>query len=302
MNKLIVSSEYENSRLDVYVSSVTDLSRSKVAKMIKEEYILLDEEPAKANSKVFEGDEVIVMVMPVELQPLEPVQMDLDIIYEDNDVIVINKPKGLVVHPGAGTSEPTLVSGLLYHTNQLSQSEDPVRPGIVHRLDKDTSGLLVVAKNDQAHQHLAGQLAKRTMKRTYVTLVHGRFEHLKAKIDAPIGRDEKNRQKMTVTEKNSKHAITHVTLLETFKEMSYLKCQLETGRTHQIRVHLQFIGYPVVGDPVYSYKKTDETSGQLLHAYEIEFVHPTTQQTMSFTCDVPPVFEAKLKECRETNG
>lgn len=298
MNNHIVESSHEGLRLDAYASEISGISRSKIVTMIKEDKVLVNGESAKASYKLVLNDEVFIDEYQEKPINLEPVEMDLDIIYEDDDVIVINKPRGLVVHPGAGTNEPTLVNGLLYHTSKLSLSDDPVRPGIVHRLDKDTSGLLVVAKNDHAHQALAAQLQDRTMGREYVALVHGVFTHMKAKVDAPIGRDANQRQKMCVTSKNSKQAVTHLTLLESFKEYTLLQCKLDTGRTHQIRVHLQYIGFPIVGDPLYSFKNTPDFGGQLLHAKKIVFKHPTTHQLMTFQCDVPAIFEEFLQELR----
>lgn len=297
MNKWKVLEENKGVRLDVFAAEMSGLSRSKIATMIKEEKVLLNGEVTKANVRLADGDIVFVDEYVEKPLDLTPVKMDLNIVYEDDDVIVINKPRGLVVHPGAGTKEPTLVNGLLFHTNSLSQS-NPIRPGIVHRLDKDTSGLLVVAKNNHAHQELALQLEKRTMKREYIAVVHGHFPHQKAKIDAPIGRDEKFRQKMAVTASNSKNAVTHVSLVEAFDKYSILKCQLETGRTHQIRVHLEYIGFPMVGDPLYSFKNTPDVGGQLLHAKRIVFKHPTTQMTMDFNCPVPQEFKNFVEELR----
>lgn len=298
MRKWVIEIEDEGSRIDSWAASKTELSRTKIAQMIKEGKVHLNGQPTKANARLEVDDEVAIeKYVPTPID-LEPVKMDLDIIFEDDAVLVVNKPKGIVVHPGAGTKEPTLVHGLLYHTSTLSLSEDPVRPGIVHRLDKDTSGLLVVAKNDQAHEFLANQLADRSMNRTYQAIVHGVFPYLKAKVDAPLGRDSKNRQKMTVTENNSKSAITHLALKETFEDYSLLECKLETGRTHQIRAHLEYINYPIVGDTLYSFKNTPDYGGQLLHAYQLQFIHPTRKELMSFTCEPPQVFNDFLSEVR----
>lgn len=297
MHKYIVEMEDEGTRVDTWLASQSQLSRSKIVQMIKSQKVLVNGEVTKASMLLSVDDEVMMEEYEVKPLDLTPVNMELDIVYEDDDVIVVNKPRGLVVHPGAGTVDPTLVHGLLYHTNQLS-SEDPIRPGIVHRIDKDTSGLLVVAKNDDAHQFLAAQLADKTMSRRYLALVHGKFEHLKAKVDAPIGRDAQFRQKMAVTDKNSKHAVTHLTLRESFDQFTLLECALETGRTHQIRVHMQYIGFPIVGDPLYSFKNTPNTQGQLLHAYQLQFVHPKTKEKMQFECPVNEVFEQFLNDLR----
>ncbi|NLW28462.1 MAG: RluA family pseudouridine synthase [Erysipelothrix sp.] len=283
-------------RLDVFCTSVSEHSRTKIAQMIKEGLILVNDAISKPSYKL-EVDDVVSIdkFLPKPLQ-LEPVEMDLDILYEDDDVLVINKPKGLVVHPGAGTKEATLVSGLLAHTKQLSN--DDIRPGIVHRLDKDTSGLLVVAKNDVAHAFLADQLKDKTMHREYLAIVTGNFPHIKAKVDAPIGRDQRNRQQMAVTEKNSKPAITYLNRLETIGHCTLLSCQLETGRTHQIRVHCQYIGYPVLGDPLYGLKKQSDPYGQYLHAYKLSFEHPKTKELMTFECEPPQIFKDKIESLK----
>ena len=229
----------------------------------------------------------------------QPQEMELDVVYEDHDVIVINKPKGMVVHPGPGNPDHTLVNGLLWHCQDLSGINGVLRPGIVHRIDKDTSGLIVACKNDNAHQSLAQQLAEKTAGRQYYALVHGVMPHEYGTIDAPIGRDEKDRQKMAVTEKNSRPAITHFKVVERFDRYTLLSCRLETGRTHQIRVHMQYIGFPIVGDPKYSLRKTLDTQGQMLHAYQLSFVHPSTGERMTFEAPLPPAFEALLAQLRQ---
>ena len=223
----------------------------------------------------------------------------LDILYEDDDLLVVNKPKGMVVHPAPGHYSGTLVNALLYHCKDLSGINGVMRPGIVHRIDKDTSGLLVVAKNDVAHESLSQQLQDKTCHREYVAIVHNPFTHEHGTIHAPIGRDEKDRQKMAVTANNSKDAITHFTVLENFKKFAYIKCQLETGRTHQIRVHMQYIEHPIAGDPKYGPRKTIQANGQLLHACALEFVHPTTKEKMRFEIGLEPTFKRVLNELRE---
>ena len=221
--------------------------------------------------------------------------MDLDIVYEDQDLIVINKPKGLVVHPAVGNYENTLVHGLLYHCKDLSGINGEMRPGIVHRIDKDTSGLLVCAKNNNAHISLSSQLQDKTCFRKYYAICHGVFEHDEGTIDAPIGRDEKDRQKMSVTLKNSKEAITHFKVLKRFDDSTLVECELKTGRTHQIRVHMKFINHPVVNDAKYSNKKLIDESGQYLHAYYLSFIHPSTKKRMEFVTDMPSYMKDYIK-------
>ncbi|HHX07418.1 MAG TPA: RluA family pseudouridine synthase [Erysipelothrix sp.] len=294
----VVELEDQEQRIDRYLAELLDISRSKIAQYIKEEHILVNQLPIKA-SYLIEVDDEIEIEIPREKQiALEPVKMDLDIIYEDEDLMIINKPKGLVVHPGAGTVEPTLVHGLLAHTRELSMADDPIRPGIVHRLDKDTSGLLVVAKNQHAHQFLAKQLAEHLVVRKYLAIVYGEVTFTKAKVDAPIGRDPNFRQKMAVTEKNSKHAITHLTALQHSTKYSLLECALETGRTHQIRVHCAYINHPLVGDKVYGPKKGLAYDGQLLHAYQLQLTHPTTGQWLTFEAQPPLSFDQFLQEVK----
>lgn len=239
---------------------------------------------------------VEVDLPPVKTLEILPEEMDLDIVYEDDDVIVVNKPKGMVVHPAPGHPDHTLVNGLLAHCKTLSGINGVARLGIVHRIDKDTSGLIVAAKNDKAHQALAEQLADKTCSRTYRAIVHHPFSHIIGTINAPIGRDEKDRQKMGVTAKNSKPAVTHFAVLENFKDYAYLECRLETGRTHQIRVHMAYIGHPIAGDPKYGPRKTIEAGGQLLHAIALEFNHPTTGERMHFEAPLDPKFQEVLDE------
>ena len=226
--------------------------------------------------------------------------MDLDIYYEDSDVIVVNKPKGMVVHPAAGHVTGTLVNGLMAHCKDLSGINGVLRPGIVHRIDKDTSGLLMVAKNDKAHEHLVNQLVEKTVTRKYKALVHGNIGHDYGTIDAPIGRDSKDRQSMTVVE-NGKHAVTHFHVLERFNEYTFVECRLETGRTHQIRVHMKYIGFPLVGDPKYGPRKTLEINGQALHAAILGFIHPTTEEYLEFEAPLPADYEQLLVKIRNNH-
>ena len=216
--------------------------------------------------------------------------MDIDVIYEDEYLMVINKPSGIVVHPGAGNKSNTLVNGLKYYTDNLSDGEDETRPGIVHRIDKDTSGLLLIAKTNKCEELLSEMFKKHSINREYIALVHGIIENDKVKIDAPIGRDTTNRKQMTVTSKNSKEAITHLTVLKRYKKYTLVKLKLETGRTHQIRVHMKYINHPIYNDPVYSNDKASEF-GQFLHSYSMEFIHPITNEELKFTCDVPKYFQ-----------
>ena len=283
--KYIVDDSFNNERLDVYLSAVSEISRSKIQSLIKDAKVRVNGKSSKANYKVQVNDIIDFTYEQAKPWDLIPVKMALDIIYEDDDLIVVNKPKGLVVHPGSGNFENTLVHGLLYHC-QLSGGDDALRPGIVHRIDKDTSGLLVCAKNDAAHAYLSAQLADKTCYRKYYAIVSGIIEHDEGEIDAPIGRDSKDRQKMAVTSLNSKKAITDFKVLKRFDDSCLLDVELKTGRTHQIRVHMQYIKHPVVNDPKYGYKLLDG-SGQYLHAYFLSFIHPKTLKRMEFKTDMP---------------
>ena len=295
-----VTKENEMVRLDKFLSDAEEaLSRSRIQSLIEEEKILVNEKKTKANYKVKCGDVIDFLEVEDESLEVEPENIPLDIVYEDSDVIVVNKPKGMVVHPAVGALKHTLVNALLYHCTDLSGINGVLRPGIVHRIDKDTTGLLIVAKNDKAHRSLGEQLQSKTVSRKYYALVHGVIEHEFGTIDAPIGRDPKDRQKMCVTASNSKDARTHFKVIERFKNYTLVECKLETGRTHQIRVHMQYIKHPVAGDEKYAYRKTLKVGGQLLHAHEIEFIHPTTQEKIVLNAPLPQVFEDVLKELRE---
>lgn len=277
-------------RIDSYLAEYLDESRSKIAKMLKENYILVNNSSVKASYLLREND--VVTVKEYEDAPMkaEAEDMDLDIVYEDDDVIVVNKANGIVVHPAVGNESGTLVNGLLHHASELSSVNGEFRPGIVHRIDADTTGLLMVAKNDKAHAILAEQLSKKEITRIYYALVWGRIEHDTGTIDAPIGRDSKDRKKMTVTAINSKPAITHFKVLERYKNATLIECKLETGRTHQIRVHMNYINHPIVNDPVYGRRKIINDTGQCLHAKTLGFIHPTTGEYMEFDSELPKCF------------
>ena len=295
--EFIVSEAQNGLRFDkLCVEILPDLSRTRIQDLIANGFITINDLEVKANTKVRTNDIISAEWPEDEELKVEAEEMDLDVLYEDKDLIVVNKPKGMVVHPGAGNPNHTLVNGLLAHCKDLSGINGVLRPGIVHRIDKDTSGCLVVAKNDLAHQNLSEQLAKRTLKRTYIALVHGIIQHNVGTIEAPIGRDKSDRQKMTVTSMNARPALTHFKVLKRYEAYTLVECQLDTGRTHQIRVHFQYINYPFVGDPKYSIKKTLETQGQCLHAQRIEFIHPRTQEVMQFEAEMPEVFKQVLEE------
>lgn len=292
----------ENERIDkVLATANEEWSRSQVQQWIKEGLVRANGKVIKGNYKCKLDDFVEVDIPEPESLDVLPEEMDLDIYYEDSDVLVVNKPKGMVVHPAPGHLSGTLVNGLMAHCKDLSGINGVLRPGIVHRIDKDTSGLLMVAKNDMAHESLVDQLVNKTVLRKYRALVHGIIPHDNGTIDAPIGRDKNDRQSMTVTDENSKHAVTHFRVLERFKDFTFVECQLETGRTHQIRVHMKYIGYPLVGDPKYGPKKTLDLGGQALHAGILGFLHPRTKEFLQFEAPLPTYFEELLIKLRKEN-
>lgn len=298
MQKIIID-ENINKRLDQYLSEITDFSRSSLQKMIKEGNVLVNEKKVKNSTSLKIGDIVVINEPEVDTLSAAPEKMDLDIIYEDDDIIVVNKGNGVVVHPAVGNNHGTLVNGLMYHSKNLSDINGEFRPGIVHRIDAYTTGLLVVAKNNKSHEFLAHQLEEKTTHRKYIALVWGVINNDTGTIDAPIGRDEQDRKKMAVTANNSKHAITHFKVLERYKDASLIEVKLETGRTHQIRVHMNYIGHPVVNDPVYGNKKIIDESGQCLHAKELGFVHPKTLEYVEFNSDLPDCFMDILNKFKE---
>ena len=278
-------------RLDKYLMEKLGVSRSKVQKLIECNNILVNGNASKAGYSVKIDDNIEILSMDDEKYDIVPEDIPLDIVYEDDYLLVVNKPSGMVVHPGNGNYNHTLVNALMYHCNKLSSVNGDIRPGIVHRIDADTSGLLLVAKDDMAHNNLAKQIAEKSVVRKYVCLVHGVIMEDTATIDAPIGRDKNNRKKMCVTGDNSKDAITNIRVLERYSDATLIECSLETGRTHQIRVHMEYIKHPVVNDPVYGFNKLDDKDfGQMLHAKEIGFVHPVTQEFMDFRMEPPAKF------------
>ena len=277
-------------RIDIYLKENTEYTRSKLENYFRENKILVNEKPVKKSYLLKRGDCITLPLIVAELPSLEAVDLHLDIVYEDEDVLVVNKPKKMVVHPAPGNYTNTLVNGLLYHSKNLSQVGGEFRPGIVHRIDADTTGLLMVAKNDSAHLSLAKQLEEKTTKRKYIALVWGNIKEDTAMIDAPIGRDKYDRKKMAVTKEHAKRAVTHIKVLKRFKSATLIEAVLETGRTHQIRVHMNYIGHPVVNDPVYGRRKMIDDTGQCLHAKELGFIHPKTGEPMLFTSKLPTCF------------
>lgn len=289
----------ETGRIDKVLTTVfPEFSRSQIQSWLKEERVTVNGEVTRANYKVKTDDEI--EINRPEPQVIEAVAQDipLDIVFEDDDILVINKPQGMVVHPSAGHPDGTLVNALMFHSDRLSTINDVIRPGIVHRIDKDTSGLLMVAKNDVAHEYLAEQLKSHKALRKYVALVHGEIPHEKGTITAPIGRSKDNRQKQAVT-KDGKPAVTHFEVLERFEDFTLVECQLETGRTHQIRVHMNYIGFPIAGDPLYGPRKTLAGPGQFLHAKTLGFEHPQSKELMTFSSELPEIFEKTLAELRQ---
>lgn len=297
MNKLIYDGK-EIIRLDVYLTEkVAGLSRSKAQKMIDSGLVFHNGKIAKANNRVKTGDEITYTEMEVKPTDLKAENLHIEVVYEDKNVAVIYKPKGMVVHPGAGNTDNTLVNGLMYEIKDLSGINGELRPGIVHRIDKDTTGLLLVAKNDMAHKKLASDLASKKVKRVYYALVEGVISEDDGIINAPIGRDPHNRLKMAVIE-GGKEAITTFHVLERFKDKTYIECVLKTGRTHQIRVHLSYIHHPVYGDPVYARKTPGTKNGQYLHAGILGFNDPVNGEYREFHYPLPDYFEDELEELR----
>ncbi|MRN55636.1 RluA family pseudouridine synthase [Paenibacillus monticola] len=295
-----VTGANDRERIDKYITESWEenISRSQVQLWISAGHVTVNGAPVKANYKLFEGDVVAIIIPEPEVTDLIPENIPLDVVYEDSDVIVVNKPRGMVVHPAVGHPSGTLVNALMYHCKDLSGINGEIRPGIVHRIDKDTSGLIMAAKNDASHVSLSGQLKEHTVTRRYIALVQGNLSHDQGTVDAPIGRDAHDRKLYTVTQKNSKKSVTHFTVLERFGDCTLVELQLETGRTHQIRVHMKFIGHSLLGDPIYGRSKNPSIVGQALHAAVLGFVHPATGEYLEFSTPIPADMEEVLFNLR----
>ena len=297
--EIVIEENGIGDRIDKFLSlSINSLSRTNIQNLIKNGNVLVNGKEVKPSYKLEEDDHIEVYDMESEDCDITPENIDIDIIYEDEDIVVINKQKGLVVHPSIGHYKDTLVNALLYHIKDLSSINGVIRPGIVHRIDKDTTGLLVVAKNDFAHVKLQEQLKDKTMYRKYYALVYGKVDSNEGVIDAPIGRDVKDRQKMAVV-KTGKEAITHFRVIESFKNYTFIECRLETGRTHQIRVHMNYIGNPILSDPMYGTRKLYDDNGQYLHAFELSFIHPRSEKRVTFNAPLPEYFSKLLNELKD---
>ena len=289
-------------RIDKFLSESNDAwSRSQLQDWIKEDLVKVNDKVIKSNYKVKLNDHIIVTEKEVVEADIQPEDLDLDIYYEDDDVAIVYKPKGMVVHPSPGHYTGTLVNGLMYQIKNLSGINGEIRPGIVHRIDKDTSGLLMVAKNVIAHRGLVEQLMAKSVKRKYTALVHGNIPHDYGTVDAPIGRNKNDRQAMAVVD-DGKEAVTHFNVIEHFKDYTLIECELETGRTHQIRVHMKYIGYPLVGDPKYGPKRTLDIGGQALHAGVIGFEHPVTHEYIERSTELPNDFKDLLEDIRRRDA
>lgn len=296
---LIVDERDEGLRIDKYLSQIfEDKSRSFIQGLIEKENVKVNNKIPKSNYKLKRNDEIEIIMPEPEILSVEPEDIPIDIIYEDEDVIVVNKPQGMVVHPAPGNYRGTLVNALLYHCKDLSSINGIIRPGIVHRIDKDTSGVLVIAKNDESHNKLSEQLKDHSMKREYYALIEGRLKNDSGTIDKPLGRCKKDRLKIGIVE-DGKRAVTHYEVLERYNGYTLIKCVLETGRTHQIRVHMASIGFPLVGDPLYGFKRQKfKLEGQVLHAKTLGFIHPRTQQYMEFSSELPQYFNDLIIKLR----
>lgn len=301
---VIVVSEKSGIRIDKYISNqLKDISRSYIQKLIDDGQVQVNGKRIKSNYKVNSNDTIRVHIPEPEKLEITAEEIKLDIVYEDEDLLVVNKPQGMVVHPAPGNYSGTLVNALINHCgDNLSAINGVIRPGIIHRIDKDTSGLLLVAKNNHSHTHLAQQIKDHSLNRKYIAIVYGNIRNGSGIIDMPIGRHPVDRKKMTVTEKNSRNAVTHFKVLERFGNYTYIECKLETGRTHQIRVHMSHIGHPILGDPVYGPKKDKfKLNGQALHAKLLGFVHPRTKEYMEFEAG-PPAYFDKILGLLRTRG
>ena len=299
----LVAPEHKGQRLDIFLSVTAklDLSRSQIKKLIEDADITVNGRPTEPNYKIKADDQIRVVIPPPRELTIKAQDIRLDIVYEDNDIIVINKPRGMVTHPAPGNYNSTLVNALLYHCDHLASLGAPLRPGIVHRLDKDTSGLIVAAKTDAAYHSLVKQLKERTVEKTYVALVHGVIKKDEGVIEAPIGRHPVNRQKMSVHGKGeegrgAREAYTSFKVIQRFKKYTLVEVKIKTGRTHQIRVHMSYLGYPLVGDPTYGGQKDEfDLKGQLLHAAKLAFIHPTTGERVEFVAELPKAMLEVIK-------
>lgn len=293
IKEFIVTEEKQNIRCDKFLSDkLEDFSRESIKKLFKEGEVFLNDEKVKPSKKLIAGERVKVNLPEPEVLDVIAENIPINIVYEDEDVVIVDKPQGMVVHPANGNHSGTLVNALMYHVKDLSSINGVIRPGIVHRIDKDTSGLLIIAKNDNAHNHLAAQFKEHSINRRYKTICHGIIHENSGTIDAPIGRDKIKRKEMCVTQSNSKRAVTHFDVIKRYDKYTFLDVHLETGRTHQIRVHLKYISHPVIGDKVYGFNNQIDRlfKGQLLHAYKLGFIHPKTNEYMEFNSELPDYF------------
>ena len=297
-SKLIIDvpDEETGERIDSFLSGKTDLTRTRIQQLIKDRNITVNGKPTKSSYKIEENDEIIIEVPEVETTEIKPENIKIDIVYEDSDIAVINKQAGLVVHPAHGHYSGTLVNAILYHIKDLSGINGEIRPGIVHRLDKDTSGLIVIAKNDKVHTALTEMFQEKKIRKTYLAILKGKLNKSEGKIVTQIGRDKNDRKKMTVIDDitKGKNAITNYRVISQNNLFTLVKVNIETGRTHQIRVHMRYLGYPILGDSVYGRK--DNEKRQMLHAYKLEFLHPVTGRQMEFTGEIPEDFQKALKK------
>ncbi|GAB4072401.1 RluA family pseudouridine synthase [Barrientosiimonas marina] len=298
-NQHMVTENEQNKRVDKLLTElIGDISRSQVQTWLADGHVHVNNGRVKAHYKCQAEDMIEWSLPETEETAIEPEAIPLSIVYEDDDLLVVNKPRGMVIHPSAGHSNGTLVNALLHHCDHLSEINGPNRPGIVHRIDKDTSGLVAVAKNDQAHINLAEQLSTKTMERQYEAVVHGVINHETGLIDAPIGRDPNDRKRMGIVE-TGKDAVTHFRVLARFNGFTHVSCRLETGRTHQIRVHMKYSGYPIAGDPKYGPRKTLDTGGQVLYAKSLQFNHPRTAEPLYFDVAAPEYFQELLAQLKK---
>ena len=305
MEKIHLIAEHSGERIDRFLSgNLEALSRSYIQKLLKESRILVNNNTVKANYKILEGDQIDIQIPEPEILDIRPENIPLDILYEDDDILIVNKPKGMVVHPSPGHYNHTLVNAVLYHCgDRLSGINGVLRPGIVHRIDMDTTGSLLICKNDHAHQILAEQLKDHSITRKYQAVVYGNLKADSGTVDAPIGRHPIDRKKMSTKSPHGKRAVTHFTVLERFGNYTYIECTLETGRTHQIRVHMASVGHPILGDTVYGPARCPfRLQGQTLHAKTLGFVHPSTGEYMEFDAPLPEYFSALLDKLRQSGS